>query len=73
MTAAEARRIVHDLEAETDVAKLVADAPPLTDEQRVALRGIVLSPNATKAALAERPSSLTATHRTQTDERTSTL
>jgi hypothetical protein len=45
MTAADARQLVYDLGADDTVAKVVADAPPFSDDQLVVLRGILLSGN----------------------------
>jgi hypothetical protein len=59
MRSADARRIVRDLGADDAVAKAVADAGPLTDEQRIALRSILLAPDVEEAALAEAAPSLT--------------
>jgi hypothetical protein len=41
--AEDARQLVHDLGADDAVAKVVGDAPPLTDAQREILRGILMS------------------------------
>jgi hypothetical protein len=40
MNAADARKLVQDLELTDQIAKLVADAPPLSDAQRDTLRHI---------------------------------
>jgi hypothetical protein len=50
MRAAEARRIVHELGLEERIAKDAVDTPPLTNEQRVALRSILLAPDMTEPA-----------------------
>jgi hypothetical protein len=47
--AADARRIVRALGVEDD-AKDVADAPSLSDDQRLVLRAILLAPNMTEPA-----------------------
>jgi hypothetical protein len=67
MSAADARRIVDELGVDDAVAKIVADAPPLSDEQLVALRGILMSPDAETAS----PHKLAATitdHRNAPDD-----
>jgi hypothetical protein len=43
MTAGDARRLVRALGADDAAAKVVADAPALSDDQIVVLRGILLS------------------------------
>jgi hypothetical protein len=71
MRAADGRRIVAELDVEDAVAKAAADAPPLSDEQRVVLRGIWLSPDMTKAPPTDGAFALTdAAHQVQADERT---
>jgi hypothetical protein len=62
MRAADARRIVAELGLEDRVAKEAVDAPPLTDEQRVALRSILLTPDAEEAALTPGATSSFAVH-----------
>jgi hypothetical protein len=44
MTAADARRLVRDLALEDAVAKVVADAPPLSEPQVEILRAVLAAP-----------------------------
>jgi hypothetical protein len=72
MRARDARQIVADLGVDDAVAKAAADAPPLTDQQRIALRSILLSPDMTEPAprLGAGPVLTDAAHQVQADERT---
>jgi hypothetical protein len=67
MIGADARQTVADLGAEDAVAKVVADAGPLSDGQRVALRGILLSPNA-ETASPDKLAATTSDHRNAPDD-----
>jgi hypothetical protein len=45
MNAADARALVRELEVEADVAKLVTDAPPLSDELRTRVAALFAAPS----------------------------